>query len=496
MSLTIRYAARSHVGRVRSGNEDSGYAGPRLLVIADGMGGHAAGEVASAAAVQALRPLDNASVDEPRAELRAAIEAANEHLRTLVAEDPGREGMGTTLTALLWRGTGFTLAHIGDSRAYALRGGELTQISHDHTFVQTLVDEGRISADEAESHPQRNLILRSVSGHARLEVDVDDIEAQAGDRLLLCSDGLSGVVGVDELARILGDGDVGTVADRLIQAALDGGAPDNVTCVVAEVVDAGDTGVLPTTEPVGLLVGAVAEEATGSGGPGDASTEQPDRQLHDPDDDEEELLRYAPRPPARFLWLRRAGVVIVVAGVLLAAVFAGWAWTKTQYYIGVDGDRIAIYQGLDQRVAGQSLSQVYEVLPVSVEDLPTFDREQVTQSISSSSLDDARTIAARLETRAAACQQLRGEAGSAGSDGSTAGATGTNAGPAPTTAEPTPSDSTSDPEPSPTSSVSETASPDASPSASGPTPTPTPSEPGADDIDATVSAAECGLEDS
>ncbi len=480
MSLMLRFTARSHVGRVRAGNEDSGYAGPRLLVVADGMGGHAAGEVASAAAVRALRPLDSATVSEPRAELRAAVDAANDQLRSLVEEDPGREGMGTTLTALLWRGTGFTLAHVGDSRAYALRDGELTQISHDHTFVQTLVDEGRISPDEAESHPQRNLILRSVSGHSRLEIDVDDIEAAADDRLLLCSDGLSGVVHAAELARILGDGDIEVVADRLVQAALDGGAPDNVTCIVAEVIDAGDTGVLPTSEPTGLLVGAAAEAADDGDGPGDPSTERPDRQLHDPEDDEEEMLRYAPRPPARFPWLRRVVLVALVVGVLVGAAFAGLAWTSTQYYIGVDGDRVAIYRGLDQRVVGQSLSEVYEVLPVAVEDLPTFDREQVARSISTSGLEDAQAIGANLETRALACEQLRSRASTGDAD--------------PASASIQPGASTT----GPTTSVTDARSPgtdDPTPASTSTTTTPTPSttEFDPDQFDSTVSAAECGV---
>ncbi len=480
MSLMLRYTARSHVGRVRAGNEDSGYAGPRLLVVADGMGGHAAGEVASAAAVRALRPLDSATVSEPRAELRAAVDAANDQLRSLVAEDPGREGMGTTLTALLWRGTGFTLAHVGDSRAYALRDGELTQISHDHTFVQTLVDEGRISADEAESHPQRNLILRSVSGHGRLEVDVDDIEAADGDRLLLCSDGLSGVVNAVELARILGDGDIDSVADRLIQTALDGGAPDNVTCIVAEVFDSGDTGVLPSAEPTGRLVGAAAEAANEVDGPGDASTEQPDRQLHDPEDDEEEMLRYAPRPPARFLWLRRVVLVALVVGAVIGAAFGALAWTRTQYYIGVDGDRVAIYQGLDQRVVGQSLSEVYEVLPVAVEDLPTFDREQVARSISTSGLEDAQAIGANLETRALACEQLRSRASTGDADPASAAA---SIQPGASTADASSPD-TGDPTPGSTP-------PTQTPTA--PTPTPSTTEFDPDQLDSTVSAAECGV---
>src|SRR5919199_2164126 len=165
MTLTLRFAARSDRGLLRDGNEDSVYAGPRLLAVADGMGGHAAGEVASAVAIAALAPLDE---DAPGADLLAALRhatlSANTQLREMVAADSALDGMGTTLTALLSAGVRLGLVHVGDSRAYLLRDGELTQITHDHSLVQTLVDEGRISADEASHHPQRSLILRALDG--------------------------------------------------------------------------------------------------------------------------------------------------------------------------------------------------------------------------------------------------------------------------------------------------------------------------------------------
>jgi len=503
MSLTVRYTARSHVGRVRAGNEDSGYAGRRLLVVADGMGGHAAGEVASAAAVRVLRSLDGAEVAEPRSALRAGIVAANDRLRALVREDPNREGMGTTLTALLWNGAGFTVGHVGDSRAYVLRAGELTQITHDHTFVQTLVDEGRITADEAETHPQRSLILRSVSGHGRLEIDIDDIGAQDGDRLLVCSDGLSGVVPVDELTRILAAGDIEAAADQLLGAALAGGAPDNVTCVVAEVYDSDATGVLPTAAPDGILVGAATDAAVdGSGlaGVGDPATEQPDRRLHDPEDDEEELLRYAPRLPDRFRWLRRIAVVGLAVVVLVGAGYAALAWTQAQYYVGVEGDQVAIFQGVDQAVGGRSLSEVHEVLAVSVDDLPTFDREQVARSIPAAGLDDAQSIADRLALRARSCERLRSDAeiaavaDSPDQPNETATSSGTVAGRGDERAAATPSPSSTLSGGGPADQPSAT-----DPSAASNTPTmsrtpkPTPTEPAEGEFDTTVTAAECGV---
>src|SRR5262245_8132312 len=172
MTLVLRYAARSDVGLLREGNEDSGYAGPRLLAVADGMGGQAAGEVASSIVVATIAPLDD---DVPGSELLDSLghagEEANDHLREMVRENPQLEGMGTTLTALLWAGTRLGLVHVGDSRAYLLRDNELQQITQDHTWVQRLVDEGRITAEEADHHPQRSLLMRAIDGRGNVDLD-------------------------------------------------------------------------------------------------------------------------------------------------------------------------------------------------------------------------------------------------------------------------------------------------------------------------------------
>ena len=195
MTLALRFAARSHTGLLRTRNEDSVYAGPRLLAVADGMGGHAAGEVASAVAIAALAPLDeDAPGTDLMSALREAAEAANGHLFEMVAADADLQGMGTTLVAVLFAGSRLALLHVGDSRAYLLRDGELSQITHDHTLVQTLVDEGRISQEEAASHPQRSMITRALDGRVGLELDLSVREVRPGDRYLLCSDGLTGPV--------------------------------------------------------------------------------------------------------------------------------------------------------------------------------------------------------------------------------------------------------------------------------------------------------------
>ena len=252
MTLVLRYAARSDRGLVRANNEDSVYAGARLLALADGMGGHAAGEVASQLVIAALAHLDD---DEPGGDLLGKLDAAvaegNSAIAAHVEADPELEGMGTTLTAILFAGNRLGLVHIGDSRGYLMRDGELTQITKDDTFVQTLVDEGRITAEEAHSHPQRSLIMRALTGH-EVEPTLIVREARVGDRYLLCSDGLSDPVSHETIQEAMQIPDVAESADRLIELALRGGGPDNVTVVVADVVDY-DYG---QTQPI--LAGAVS----------------------------------------------------------------------------------------------------------------------------------------------------------------------------------------------------------------------------------------------
>jgi len=239
--LAIRYAVASDIGLNREENEDSAYAGARLLAVADGLGGHAGGEVASAAAIEALRPLDT---DVPAGELLSALEhavqQAGSSLRDLVRADPSLQGMGTTLTAILWSGSQLGLVHIGDSRAYVLRGGELFQITHDHTMVQSLVDAGRITPEEAASHPYRSLLLRAL-GDGSSEPDLQLRDALPGDRYLLSSDGLHEVVPAGAIAGVLtGTADPDRAARKLIELAIEGGGPDNITAVVADVVTMDD----------------------------------------------------------------------------------------------------------------------------------------------------------------------------------------------------------------------------------------------------------------
>ncbi|MFK4083393.1 PP2C family protein-serine/threonine phosphatase [Kribbella sp. NPDC020789] len=408
MTLSLDYAALSDVGRVRRNNEDSAYAGPHLLLLADGMGGAAAGEVASAAAVQVIRRLDTAGIggEDMIEALAGAVHRANERLSELVEEDPEREGMGSTVTALMFDGQQLGLAHLGDSRAYRMRDGLLYQLSHDHTFVQSLVDEGRISQEEAFTHPHRNLILRVLDGRPDSDPDLQILDVQAGDRLMLCSDGLPDYVAPEVIAASMADGTPDSVVVELITHALEAGSNDNITCVVADVVETE-----PASGTTPQLVGAAAELAQGGTGRGEATTLVPGGSNSggsgrggagggalDPEE-----LRYAPRPPKRFPWLRRIAAVVVILGLIGGACWFGYRWTQNQYYVGTDGDYVAIFKGVDAEIPGLTLSKVYEKQTLQVDKLPTYNRQQVESNIEADDLPGARAIVGELQRTAEDC---------------------------------------------------------------------------------------------
>ncbi|WP_063909800.1 PP2C family protein-serine/threonine phosphatase [Herbidospora yilanensis] len=234
-TLGLRYAARSDVGRRRPENEDAAYASPRLLVVADGMGGHNYGQVASATAI---RVLSGAHLEgDPVVALEGAIQQAAQTLKGMADANPALNGMGTTLTAMLWDGSGFALAHVGDSRGYMLRDGVLYQITHDHTLVQSLVDDGRMTPEQAAEHPRRSMLMRALESTGNVSPDVSHRAAFAGDRYLLCSDGLAGVVSPETLHELLTSvADLDQLVTTLVDLANRGGGPDNITCVVADVV--------------------------------------------------------------------------------------------------------------------------------------------------------------------------------------------------------------------------------------------------------------------
>ncbi|MGW7254640.1 Stp1/IreP family PP2C-type Ser/Thr phosphatase [Streptomyces sp. NPDC054834] len=501
MSLSLRFAAGSHKGMIREGNEDSGYAGPRLLAIADGMGGQAAGEVASSEVISTLVTLDD---DVPGSDILTslghAVQRANDQLRSMVEEDPQLEGMGTTLTALLWTGQRLGLVHVGDSRAYLLRDGVLTQITQDHTWVQRLVDEGRITEEEATTHPQRSLLMRALGSGDHVEPDLSIREVRAGDRYLICSDGLSGVVSHQTMEETLASyqGPQETVQE-LIQLALRGGGPDNITVIIADVLDldTGDTlaGQLSDTP---VVVGAVAENqhhlhdngimqtpagrASGLGrqgrgqgggefgppGSGDTTGYVPGGSFGDYTD--EDFVK--PRRGRR--WLKRSLYGTLALAVIGGGLYGGYRWTQTQYYVGTKDEHVALYRGISQDLAWVSLSKVEKDHPeIELKYLPPYQQKQVKNTIAEGGLKDAQSKIDELTVQASACkkeaerQTAADKSNSKTGQGKTSGTTGTTNTSFTSKASPTPNPSGSK-APSPSNSKSPSTTPSATPSP-GPT---------------------------
>jgi protein phosphatase len=270
VSTVLRFGARSDRGVVRPANQDSAYAGPRLLVVADGMGGMAAGDLASRLTIAAVAPLDRLAVTRAAQDpddtlinsLQAVAEDANRLIRDEVAANPALEGMGTTLTAILLAGDKISMVHVGDSRGYRLRDGELQQVTKDDTYVQMLLDEGAIGPEEAAAHPHRSVVTRALQGR-QVEARYSVRPAVVGDRYLLCSDGLSEAVPAETIAAtLLAYPDPQGCADQLVAMALHAGATDNVTVIVGDVVEGEVSGEQPR------ILGAAAEREPVMDGPG------------------------------------------------------------------------------------------------------------------------------------------------------------------------------------------------------------------------------------
>lgn len=389
MTLTLRYAAVSDRGLIRSGNQDSVYAGPRLIAVADGMGGMAAGDLASSIVIGALSILDE---DVPRGDLTAAlagaVEEANARIRATVEENPQMEGMGTTLTGFLFSGSTLGMVHIGDSRAYRLRGGELVQVTKDDTYVQMLVDEGQLSPEDAETHPQRSLLLRAL-GSNEVEPTFASLDAVPGDRYLLCSDGLSGVVSDETIADVLRQvPDPHEAVDRLLQLALRGGAPDNVTVLIADISDA------DIIEAAPIVAGAAAS------GRDEASNADPSTAAaraaattngsdHPPVAAVEEPVEVEPprkRGKARWYVL----IAILLVGIIVSA---GYLVYQGQYFVGVDDNgKVAVFQGFNGEVVGVTLSSVEIASDRSIEDLTPDARRKVEAGIPANDREHAIDI--------------------------------------------------------------------------------------------------------
>lgn len=397
--------AISHTGKVRSNNQDSGYSGANLFVVADGMGGHAGGDVASTIAVGRMEGLDRpyTSTDDAQADLQAAATSAAADLVRASKERPELAGLGTTLCAIIMVDDYAVIGHIGDSRIYLFRDEELTQITTDHTFVQRLVDSGRITLEEARYHPRRSVLMRVLSDmDIAPDLDMFVMPTLPGDRWLLCSDGLSGVVDDPHIAKAMAQGLApGRTADILLKQALDGGAPDNVTMVI---VDVG--GAHPLSSGTGTIVGAASNPAdlpvpapraslTSWLHPGRQAANEPSHFEPDSDDFFEEIIEEDRRRARRrrVAWLV---ALLLALGALVGTGFVAYNWTQTRYFVGADEDSVVIYRGVQQSIGPFSLSTEVKDTGILLADLNSYQRASVERTINARSLADATAITERL----------------------------------------------------------------------------------------------------
>jgi PPM family protein phosphatase len=385
--MRLVFAAATDVGRMRKNNEDSYLSSQPVAAVADGMGGHSAGEVASAIAIEELAALgsrgpwenETAATDD----LKQAILRANRRIREMAAGDRKLNGMGTTLVALLEDGDMVHVANVGDSRGYLLRQGELSQVTVDHSLVQELVDDGRLSPEDAERHPQRSVITRALGIDPEVEFDLFTYKLQVGDRLLLCSDGLSDVVEPAQIRNVLlRVRNSHQAAQKLVTVANEQGGPDNITVIVVDAVDeataqameeGGDT---TGDLAVGSATGALpVVDGDGAGGRSGRAARAKDRSV----------ARH--RRLQRFLV---AGIVVLVVAVLLVA---GRSFLFSRYWVGFDGDTVAVFQGVPGDVAGIHFSRLVERTPVTRAEVPAGYAARLEDGVLADNLADARSIA-------------------------------------------------------------------------------------------------------
>ncbi|PRY67947.1 protein phosphatase [Glaciihabitans tibetensis] len=408
MATSGNSAAVSHVGKIRANNQDSAYAGEHLFVVADGMGGHAGGDVASAIAIKRIAEVDRAfdSANDAEFALHSALLAANTLLAETVFEHSELTGMGTTVSGFLRVGDKLAMVHIGDSRIYRLRDSVLEQITADHTFVQRLVDSGRITPEEAAVHPRRSVLMRVLGDvDAAPEIDTTVIETQPGDRWLLCSDGLSSYVSDEKMQAVLNSVPTADeAARRLVKESLDQGAPDNVTVVLVDVDASGDSSHTPPIT-VGSAATPLSFDSDSNRRPLRLPTlllhplkaTQPDPSHFEPESDGylDELILEDRRRARRRRITWAIGLALAIIVVVAAALF-GYQWTQTRYFVGESDGNVAIFQGVQQNLGPIPLSTVVEETAIGLSDLPAFTRSSVEATINADDLADAQAIVDRL----------------------------------------------------------------------------------------------------
>ena len=393
-------AGRTDVGQVREGNEDALLIRDGLFAVADGMGGHLAGEVASATALELLEnSLDGRVFQDAEAARNALSETvveANRQVTALADENPEYRGMGTTLTAAMVEGRRVHIAHVGDSRAYLLRDGQLRQLTDDHTLVQHLVDEGQITAAEAESHPQRSIITRAIGVADEVEVDTFTLDLRPGDQLLLCSDGLTGVIeDADIAARLESDDPAQEVVDHLVALANDAGGPDNITVLLLRYDDPSDDGEVRRTAPIPIssrndesdsnwAVGVSRYGALTKDGPFIAGADTEERR-------------------SVGAILGRASAIVLALVLLAGLVYGGGQFLLSrEYFVATDGSQVVIYQGIDAQVGPVELARVVERTELELDDVQEWYRPTLESGRPAADLADARRIVRGIPLREAA----------------------------------------------------------------------------------------------
>ena len=409
--MNVRSGARTDVGLVREGNEDSLLIDAPLFVVADGMGGHLAGDVASSTAVEVIsKEAGSASADDPES-LATLVQQANAAIHKKAQENPALHGMGTTCTLVVIGDHVAQFAHVGDSRAYLLRDGELSQLTEDHTLVNRMVREGRLSAEEADHHPQRNIVTRALGVDDRVEVDTLSVDLRDGDRLMLCSDGLTSMVGGSDIRGTLADqADPQGAADKLVELAIQAGGEDNVTVVVLDL--AGGAKAADDVENSSATTGPAIAEETSPAGPARATPtgeEEPGTLIRsDPvaasgTDFTSGVLRREVMAP-RKRWPRRLGATLLVLVVLSGgAYFLVRTLLSNSFFVGVnEAGTVTIYRGIPDEIAGLTLRQEERETELELDDLPSFLQEDIEEGIKADDLDDAETTVDNLTRRAEA----------------------------------------------------------------------------------------------
>ena len=418
--MNVAIGAKSDVGRVREGNEDSYLIDEHLFAVADGMGGHLAGDVASSTAVEVIASsVQSADAEDPNS-LAVLLRDANAAIHERAQADERLRGMGTTFTLLMIQDARGHVAHVGDSRAYLLRDGELKQLTEDHSLVGRMVKEGRLSAEEAESHPQRSIITRALGVDSDVDVDLLSLDLREQDRILLCSDGLTSMVPNGQIKEVLErKSDPQEAADELVRLANDAGGEDNITVVIVDISSSTSASPPAATEEsvrpgahVGGAVGTHSRPAPDGDTVMGMSTATPvrtDTAAPAPEPDAEDRADDEAKSKPRRRWPRRVIVPILVLAVLVAAGYAVLQYVlDNSFFVRAnDNDVVTIYRGIPDpdEILGISLNEVEEGTSLEVTELPDFQRDDVRDSRKFSSLDDARAYVENLESNAEAIRR-------------------------------------------------------------------------------------------